>query len=84
LIEKFREDTKFHIFQNLEEYKKLKEGVNKIYMEYSMEDKQVEVDSDDDASKTTKASANTSKGAKDSKKKSKKKSTEGDIFHSHF
>jgi len=81
LMDKFREETKHFIMTNLEDYKKLKEGVNHIYKTYSLEDKSVEVGSDDDMSKTTKSTV------KDPKKKSKKggsKSNDGDMFRVHF
>lgn len=63
--------------------------MNKIYKLYSLEDKSEEVVSDDDVSKTTKATATlaSAKGGKDPKKKSKKgasKSNDGDIFRVHF
>jgi DNA repair ATPase RecN len=81
LMDKFREETKHFIMTNLEDYKKLKDGVNHIYKTYSLEDKSEEVGSDDDMSKTTKSTA------KDPKKKSKKggsKSNDGDMFRVHF
>ena len=81
LMEKFREETKHFIMTNLEDYKKLKDGVNHIYKTYSLEDKSEEVGSDDEMSKTTKSTA------KDPKKKSKKggsKSNDGDMFRVHF
>lgn len=64
-MEKFREDTKQLIMTNLDDYKKLKKGVNDIYNVYSLEDKSEEVGSDDDMSKTTKST-------KDPNQKSKK------------
>ena len=48
LVEKFKDEAKQFIMGNLEDYKKLKDGVIHIYKTYSLEDKKEVVESDDD------------------------------------
>lgn len=80
LVEKFKDEAKQFIMGNLEDYKKLKDGVIHIYKTYSLEDKKEVVESDDDDKNKT---AGTTGGAKKSKKGGAK-SKDGDIFYDHF
>jgi Ni,Fe-hydrogenase III component G len=82
LIEKFKDETKHYIMANLEDYKKLKDGVNYIYKTYSLEDKKEEVESEDDNQNKTMQSMG--KKTDKSKKKGGGKSADSDMFRDHF